>query len=70
MREFDSLISVLLEQPDYLVEDTVEEYDDMIEREPQVVNGKTQKVKIIGNVVGLMENLDNEVISCEGNPLE
>ena len=63
MHEFDSLITLLLDEEDYIVEDTVEEYDDMVEREPQTVNGRTEKVKIIGNLIGLLENLDNEA-SC------
>jgi len=64
LHEFDSLISLLLAEEDYVVEDTVvEEHDDMVEREPQAVNGKTQKVKVIGNLIGLLENLDNEVKS-------
>lgn len=61
MHELDSLIDLLLEHDDYVVEETVEEYDDMVERETQVVNGQRQRVKVIGSVIGLVENLDNEV---------
>lgn len=64
MHEFDSLVTLLIKERDYVVEDTVEEYDDMVDREPQTVNGVTERVKVIGNVVGLMENLDNEVCMC------
>ena len=60
-QELDALISLLIEQPDYVIQDVVEEYDDMVEREPQVVDGKTQRVKVAGSVIGLVENLDNEV---------
>ena len=57
----DQLISLLLENPNYIVQETVEEYDDMVEREPEVVDGKTKRVAIAGNLVSLVENLDNEV---------
>lgn len=60
MHEFDALITLLLEEANYMVEETVEEYDDMVEREPQIVNGTTQRVRVIGSLIGLMENLDNE----------
>jgi len=60
-QELDELITLLLAEPDYVVQDNVEEYDDMAEREPEVKDGKTQKVKVAGSVVGLVENLDNEV---------
>ena len=60
-QELDELISLLLAEPDYIVTDLVEEYDDMAEREPEAKDGKTQKVKVAGSVVGLVENLDNEV---------
>jgi len=67
-QELDELISLLLAEPDYIVTDLVEEYDDMAEREPEVKDGKTQKVKVAGSVVGLVENLDNEVslAKCAG----
>ena len=61
--ELDELISLLLEQPDYIVQDQVEEYDDLVEREPEVKDGKTQRVTIGGSLIGLIENLDNEVSS-------
>ena len=58
--ELDQLISLLIAKPDYVVQETVEEYDDQVEREPTVVDGKTKRVAIAGNIVGLVENLDNE----------
>ena len=61
MRELDALITLLLEEEHYIVEETVEEYDDMVDREPQMVNGTTQRVRVIGSLIGLLENLDNEV---------
>lgn len=63
-QELDALLSLLLENPDYIVQDAVEEYDDMVEREPEEVNGKVQPVRIAGSIVGLVENLDNEVSHC------
>ena len=59
--ELDALVTLLLNEPDYIVQDQVEEYDDMVDREPEVVDGKKQRVKVSGNLVGLVENLDNEV---------
>lgn len=60
-QELDELITLLLKEKDFVVQDVVEEYDDMIDREPEEVDGKTQRVKIAGNIIGLVENLDNEV---------
>jgi translation initiation factor 3 subunit C len=62
-QELSALISLLLSERDYVVQEVVEEYDDMVDREPEVKNGKTEKVKIAGGLIGLVENLDNEV-SC------
>lgn len=55
------MISLLLKEKDYVVQDVVEEYDDMVDREPETVDGKVQRVKVAGSIVGLVENLDNEV---------
>jgi translation initiation factor 3 subunit C len=60
-QELDELISLLLTEKDYVVQDVVEEYDDMVDREPETVDGKVQRVKVAGSIVGLVENLDNEV---------
>lgn len=46
---------------DYVIQDVTEEYDDMVEREPEKVDGKKQRVKVAGNLVSMLENLDNEV---------
>jgi translation initiation factor 3 subunit C len=43
------------------VEETVEDYDDLAEREPETVDGKAKRVKVAGNLISLVENLDNEV---------
>lgn len=67
MHELDRLITLLLEERDFVVEQTVEEYDDMVEREPQVVNGQTQRLKVTGSLIGLVENLDNEVSQHESS---
>jgi translation initiation factor 3 subunit C len=45
------------------VQETVEEYDDMVEREPEEKDGKLVKVEIAGNLISLVENIDNEVSS-------
>jgi translation initiation factor 3 subunit C len=57
LHEYDQLITILLENKDYVVKGEVEEYDDMEERTPQSEKGR---VAIRGNVVSLLENLDNE----------
>lgn len=61
MQEFDQLISILIAEPDYLVQEIVGEYDDLVERAPEVVDGKKQKVLIAGSLISLLESLDSEV---------
>ena len=57
----EQLVTILLNEPDYVVREDPGEYDDMVEREPETVDGKKQRVAIAGNVISLLENLDNEV---------
>jgi len=64
-QELEELITLLLKEKDYVVQDQVEEYDDSVDREPQEVDGKLQRVKVAGSIVGLVENLDNEVSSVK-----
>lgn len=61
LQEFDQLISILIAEPDYLVQEIVGEYDDLVERTPEVVDGKKQKVLIAGSLISLLESLDSEV---------
>jgi translation initiation factor 3 subunit C len=61
LKELDLLISILLKEPGYVVQEVVAEYDDMVEREPEEKDGKTVRVEIAGNLISLVENLDNEV---------
>ncbi|AFR95378.1 eukaryotic translation initiation factor 3 subunit C [Cryptococcus neoformans C23] len=61
LQEFDQLISILIAEPDYLVQETVGEYDDLVERTPEVVDGKKQKVLIAGSLISLLESLDSEL---------
>jgi translation initiation factor 3 subunit C len=61
MHELDQLVSLLLKEEDYVVREQVAEYDDMVERAPETVDGKVQRVEIAGNLISLVENLDNEV---------
>lgn len=56
LHEYDQLISLLLDNKDYIVQDNVEEYNELEERTP--VGGK--RVAVGGNLVSLLENLDNE----------
>lgn len=57
LKEFDQLVTLLLKEQDYTVKDQVPEYDDMAERTPQTEGGR---VAVAGNLVSLLENLDNE----------
>lgn len=57
LKEFDQLVSLLLKEKDYTVKDQVPEYDDQKERTPQTEGGR---VEVAGNLVSLLENLDNE----------
>ncbi|WWC73444.1 eukaryotic translation initiation factor 3 subunit C [Kwoniella pini CBS 10737] len=60
LNELDQLVTLLLDNPDYVVQETVGEYDDLVEREPQVVNGKKERVAVAGSLISLLESLDNE----------
>ena len=61
--ELDQLVTLLIENGHYVVQEQVDEYDDMVEREPQMVKGVQQRVQIAGNVVTMVESLDSEVSS-------
>ncbi|WRT69433.1 eukaryotic translation initiation factor 3 subunit C [Kwoniella shivajii] len=58
--ELDQLITLLLQNEDYVVQETVGEYDDLVEREPTAVNGKKERVAVAGSLISLLESLDNE----------
>ncbi len=51
----------MIDNEDYVVQENVEEYDDQVERTPQISNGKTIRVQVAGSLISLLENLDNEV---------
>jgi translation initiation factor 3 subunit C len=54
--EYNQLISLLLANPGYVIQETVEEFDDMAELEPT----QGSRVAVPGNLISLLENLDNE----------
>ncbi|KAK8849451.1 eukaryotic translation initiation factor 3 subunit C [Kwoniella newhampshirensis] len=62
LHELDQLISLLISNPDYVVQETVGEYDDTVEREPVTKNGKTERVAVAGSLISLLESLDNEFV--------
>ncbi|WVN86973.1 eukaryotic translation initiation factor 3 subunit C [Cryptococcus depauperatus CBS 7841] len=62
LKEYNQLVSLLLKEPDYIVQETVTDYDDLAERAPEVVDGKIQKVVVAGSIISLLESLDNEFI--------
>lgn len=58
-QEYDQLVSILLENRGYHVKDIMtEEFDEMAELEPANSN---DRVSIPGSLIGMFENLDNEV---------
>lgn len=58
-QEYDQLVSILLENRGYLVKEIMtEEFDEVAELEPANAN---DRVSIPGSLVGMFENLDNEV---------
>ncbi|EIW71751.1 hypothetical protein TREMEDRAFT_43048 [Tremella mesenterica DSM 1558] len=59
-QEYDDLISLLLKESDYMVAEVVPEYDDMVDREPEEVDGQKQRVIVAGSLIGTLEGLDNE----------
>ncbi|WOO77654.1 Eukaryotic translation initiation factor 3 subunit C [Vanrija pseudolonga] len=57
LKEFEQLVTLLLQHQEYVVKDNVEEYDDLVERVPEKAG---DRVAVTGNLVSLLENLDNE----------
>jgi translation initiation factor 3 subunit C len=58
-QEYDELISILLENRGYVIQEVMtEEYNDMAEREPANSN---DRVALPGSLIGVFENIDNEV---------
>ncbi|WWD20075.1 eukaryotic translation initiation factor 3 subunit C [Kwoniella shandongensis] len=64
LHELDQLVSLLLSNPDYVVQETVADFDgdELAEREPKTVNGKTERVAVAGSLISLLESLDNEFV--------
>jgi translation initiation factor 3 subunit C len=64
LKETNELITMLLgpNKNEYIVVETVDEYDDMIERVPGQGEEKAgERVKVRGSIISFVENLDNEV---------
>ena len=58
-QEYDDLISLLLANRGYVIQEVMtEEFKDMEEREPATSN---DRVAIPGSLIGVFENIDNEV---------
>jgi translation initiation factor 3 subunit C len=57
LKEFNQLLTILLADKDYVVQENVDEYDDMADRTPETEGGR---VGVPGNLISLLENLDNE----------
>jgi len=63
LKETNELITMLLgpNKNDYIVIETVDEYDDMVERVPGQGEEKAgERVKVRGSIISFVENLDNE----------
>ncbi len=66
LSETNELITMMLgeQKNDYIVTETVDEYDDMVERAPgQGDENAGDRVKVRGSIISFVENLDNEVSS-------
>lgn len=64
LKETNELISMMLgeQKSNYIVVETVDEYDDMVERAPGQGDEKEgERVKVRGSIISFVENLDNEV---------
>ncbi|TIC20813.1 hypothetical protein E3Q13_00452 [Wallemia mellicola] len=55
--EFDSLIDILISQPQYIVKEETVEYEDSVERKPQSAD---DIVEVRGSLVSFIERLDDE----------
>lgn len=55
--EFDSLIDLLISQPQYIVKEETVEYEDSVERKPQSTDNV---VEVRGSLVSFIERLDDE----------
>ncbi|TIB65814.1 hypothetical protein E3P77_00016 [Wallemia ichthyophaga] len=55
--EFDSLVDLLISQPQYIVREETVEYEDSVERKPQ---GTDDVVQVRGSLVSFIERLDDE----------
>ena len=57
-KEFDQLVLILVEEPEYSVQEVVgEEYDESVERTPKTEGGV---VRIRGSVISFVDRLDDE----------
>lgn len=64
LKDLDLLFSILIKEPGYVVREVVEEYEPLDERSPEIKDGKiVKRVDISGNLISLVENVDNEVSS-------
>lgn len=63
LKETNELISMMLgeQKSNYIVVESVDEYDDMVERAPGQGDEKEgERVKVRGSIISFVENLDNE----------
>ncbi|TFK54399.1 eukaryotic translation initiation factor 3 subunit 8 [Heliocybe sulcata] len=57
-KEIDQLVSIVASQPEYVVQETTEDYDDQVERTPADSPGGI--VRIRGSIISFVDRLDDE----------
>ncbi|KAJ3793544.1 eukaryotic translation initiation factor 3 subunit 8 N-terminus-domain-containing protein [Lentinula aff. detonsa] len=56
--EVDQLVAIVASNPDYIVQETTEDYDDLAERSPATEKGGI--VRIRGSIISFIDRLDDE----------
>jgi len=56
-REVDQLLSIVMTDPNYSIQEVTEEYDELAERSPVTENGV---VRIRGSIISFIDRLDDE----------
>ena len=57
-REVDSLIGIIFQDPRYSVQETTEDYDELVERSPETESNGT--IAIRGSIISFIDRLDDE----------
>ncbi|EPQ57410.1 hypothetical protein GLOTRDRAFT_92447 [Gloeophyllum trabeum ATCC 11539] len=57
-KEIDQLVSIVASQPEYVVQETTEDYDELVERSP--AESPDGVVRIRGSIISFVDRLDDE----------